>query len=136
MTQLRIVVRCSPEQYLEVLFVAGALRFLDEDGQKVELDADEARTLITATGGLDEATVSACAQCGSRVLATVALVDLLDRAQPHPRGGDLIELADDAPTLHLYVIDLATTCRHGLWRDPGYAEWLDVVEGEGPRVRP
>jgi hypothetical protein len=116
--------------------VAGALRFLDEDGQKVELDAEEAESLITATGGLDEATVSACAQCRSRVLATVALVDLLDRAQPHPRGGDLIELADDAPTLHLYVIDLATTCRHGLWRDPGYAEWLDVVEGEGPRVRP
>ena len=60
-------------------------------------------------------------------LATVALVDLLDRAQAHPRSGDLIELADEAPTLHLYVIDLATGCRHTRWRDPGYAEWLDVI---------
>ena len=67
------------------------------------------------------------------MLATVALVDLLDAgAAASAARGDLIELADDAPTLHLYVIDLATICRHGLWRDPGYAEWLDVIEGEGP----
>jgi hypothetical protein len=48
----------------------------------------------------------------------------------------LIELADDAPTLHLYVIDLATQCRHSRWRDPGFAEWLDIIEGDDPRVRP
>jgi hypothetical protein len=116
--------------------VVGALRFLDEDGQKVELDAGEADALLAVTAELDEATVSACAQCRSRVLATVAFVDLLDRAQAHPRSGDLIELADEAPTLHLYVIDLASGCRHSRWRDPGYAEWLDVIDGDGPRARP
>lgn len=116
--------------------MVGALRFLDEDGQKVELDAGEADALLGVTAELDEATVSACAQCRSRVLATVAFVDLLGRAQAHPRSGDLIELADEAPTLHLYVIDLAASCRHSRWRDPGYAEWLDVIEGNGPRVRP
>ena len=115
--------------------MAGALRFLDEDGEEVDLDASEAATLLAITGGLEAATVSACAECGSRVLATVAFVDLLDRAQPHPRSGDLIDLADDAPTLHLYVLDLDASCRHDRWRDPGYAEWLDVVEGDDPHVR-
>ena len=115
--------------------MVGALRFLDEEGEAVELDAAEADALLAITSGLDEATVSACAECRSRVIATVALVDLLDGAQPHPRSGDLIELADEAPTLHLYVIDLATDCRHSQWRDPGFAEWLDVVEGDGPHVR-
>jgi hypothetical protein len=115
--------------------VVAALRFLDEDGQEVELDAGEAASLMAVTGKLEAATVSACAQCRSRVLATVALVDLLDAAQPHPRSGDLIELADDAPTLHLYVLDLMTECKHIRWRDPGFAEWLDVIEGDGPHVR-
>ena len=49
-----------------------------------------------------------------------------------PRSGDLVELADEAPTLHLYVVDLATDCRHARWRDPRFAEWLDVIEGDGP----
>jgi hypothetical protein len=115
--------------------VVGALRFLDEDGEEVELDAREAEALLVGTGGLDPATVSACADCGCRVLATVAFVDLLDAAQAHPRSGDLIELADEAPTLHLYVIDVATRCRHARWRDPGFAEWLDIVEGDDPQVR-
>jgi hypothetical protein len=115
--------------------VAAALRFLDEDGQDVELDVGEAAALMTLTADLEAATVSACAQCRSRVLATVALVDLLDAAQPHPRSGDLIGLADEAPTLHLYVLDLATECRHSRWRDPGFAEWLDVIEGDTPDVR-
>jgi hypothetical protein len=116
--------------------VVGALRFLDEDGEEVELDAGEADALMALTGGLDAATVSACSQCRSRVLATVALVDLLDAAPAHPRSGDLIELADEAPTLHLYVMDLNGECRHDEWRDPGFAEWLDIVEGDDPRVRP
>jgi hypothetical protein len=115
--------------------VVAALRFLDEDGQDVELDANEAAALMAVTDELEAATVSACAQCRSRVVATVALVDLLDAARPHPRSGDLIELADDAPTLHLYVLDLTTECKHSRWRDPGFAEWLDVIEGDGPSVR-
>ena len=60
--------------------MVAALRFLDEDGEDVELDVSEAATLMALTGELDAATVSACAQCRSRVLATVALVDLLDAA--------------------------------------------------------
>ena len=115
--------------------MVAALRFLDEDGQEVELDAGEAAALMAVTDHLEAATVSACAQCRSRVLATVALVDLLDAAQPHPRSSELIELADDAPTLHLYVLDLLSGCKHTRWRDPGYAEWLDVIEGDEPTVR-
>jgi hypothetical protein len=115
--------------------VVAALRFLDEDGEDVELDVGEAAALMALTDQLDAATVSACAQCRSRVLATVALVDLLDAAQPHPRSGDLISLADEAPTLHLYVLDLQTECRHARWLDPGFAEWLDVIEGDSPDVR-
>jgi hypothetical protein len=116
--------------------VTGALRLLDEDGQRVDLDAAEADALFLITADLEEATVSACGQCRSRVIAAVALVDLLDGSRPHPRSGDLIDLADEAPTLHLYVIDLATRCRHARWRDPLFAEWLEVIEGDGPRVRP
>jgi hypothetical protein len=114
--------------------VAGALRFLDEEGEEVELDRGEADTLLALTANLERATVSACAECRSKVIATVALVDLLDEAQAHPRSGDLIELADEAPTLHLYVLDLTTECRHVGWRDPGFAEWLDIIEGDDPRV--
>ena len=115
--------------------MVAALRFLDEDGEDVELDVSEAASLMALTNELEAATVSACAQCRSRVLATVALVDLLDAALPHPRSGDLINLADEAPTLHLYVLDLLTECRHIRWRDPGFAEWLDVIEGDSPDVR-
>ncbi|MDQ1508178.1 MAG: hypothetical protein QOG50_22 [Actinomycetota bacterium] len=113
------------------------LRILDEDGHRVDLDPGEADALFATTASLEEATVSACGQCRSRVIAAVALVDLLDGdAGFHTRSGDLIDLADDAPTLHLYVVDLTTHCRHLRWRDPLYAEWLEVIEGEGPRVRP
>ena len=38
-------------------------------------------------------------------------------------------LADEAPTLHLYVRDLATTCRHRAWLDPGAEEWAEAVGG-------
>ena len=68
-------------------------------------------TLLALTGGLEAATVSACPTCRSRILAVVALVDLLDDAPPFARSGALLELADDAPTLHLYVRDLAATVR-------------------------
>ena len=100
---------------------------LDEDGEGVELDAAEASALFAMTDDLEAATVSACPTCRSRVLACLALVDLLDGAAPHPRASELIELADDAPTLHLYVHDVATTCRHRDWLDPGRGEWADFV---------
>ena len=107
---------------------AGALAFLDDDGVEVVLDAAEARSLWTLTGGLDGATVSACPSCRSRVLACVAVVDLLGEAPPHPRAAELVELAEEAPTLHLYVSDLAATCGHPGWRDPGHAEWVDALD--------
>jgi hypothetical protein len=103
------------------------LFFIDDDGEDVVLDEMEAKTLLALTDGLDAATVSACPSCRSRVLAVVALVDLLDSGPPHPRSRELVELAEEAPTLHVYVADPAGQCRHPGWRDPGYAEWVDAV---------
>ena len=114
---------------------APELRLLDDDTGVVELDADEARTLWALTDGLDAATVSACPDCRARVVAALALTDVLDTAAPHPRADDLVDLADDAPTAHLYVIDLATTCTHPRWVDPGHGEWVDVVGAPAPRPR-
>ena len=62
--------------------------------------------------------MSACPDCRCRVIAVVALADLLDDARRTPRAGELLELADDAPTLHLYVVDGAARCAHRHWRDP------------------
>ncbi len=100
---------------------------IDDDGESIVLDADEAMTLLTVTDQLEPATVSACPSCRSRVIAAVALVDLLGDAPPLARARELLELAEDAPTLHLYVRDLATPCEHRAWRDPGAEEWADVM---------
>ena len=105
-----------------------ALAFVDDDGEEIVLDDEEATTLLALTAGLDGATVSACPDCRSRVLACVALSDLLEDAPPHPRARDLIELAEEAPTLHLYVQDLVTTCVHAHWRDPGSVEWAEAMD--------
>jgi hypothetical protein len=105
----------------------GALAILDDDGNEVVLDAEEAAALVAATDCLDAATVSACPTCRSRVLACVAVVDVLDDAPPHTRATELAELAEDAPTLHLYLEDLATGCRHERWRDPGHTEWSQAL---------
>jgi hypothetical protein len=103
------------------------LAFADEDGAEVVLDASEAASLLTLTEDLEAATVSACPECRSCVLAAVALVDLLESSPPHPRSAELLDLADEAPTLHLYVVDVVTDCRHRSWRDPGFGEWRDAV---------
>ena len=105
-----------------------ALTILDEDGEELVLDADEAASLRALTNDFDAATVSACPGCASRVLACVALVDLLRAAPPHPRSRELADLADDAPTLHLYVHDMVSDCRHHAWRDPGFSEWSEVLD--------
>lgn len=109
---------------------------MDDDGEEVSLDRHEAQALLAVTGGLEAATVSACPSCRSRVLATVAFVDLLDTAAPHSRTGELVELADEAPTLHLFVVDVEHECAHPRWRDPLHTEWLDVVDAPGPHARP
>ncbi len=111
------------------------LTFVDDEGERVELDADESATLLEITGGLEAATVSACPDCRSRVLAVVALVDLLDAAPPHRRAGELASLADDAPPLHLYVLDGNARCDHRPWLAPGHEEWIDAVSPAGPAPR-
>jgi hypothetical protein len=108
---------------------------MDDDGVEVAFDAVEARALLALLGDLDAATVSACPECGARVLAAVALVDLLERAGPHPRAGELRDLADEAPTLHIFLVEEATLCRHRRWRDPLADEWRDVVGARGPQAR-
>ena len=50
-------------------------------------------------------------------------------------SGELVDLADDAPTLHLYVVDLESECEHDDWRDPLSDEWCEVVEVPGPHAR-
>ena len=105
-----------------------ALAFLDDEGEELVLDIDEADALLALTDGLDAATVSACPRCRSRIVAVVALVDLLHAAPPFSRSSALVELADEAPTLHLYVRDLVTRCEHTGWRDPGYDEWSDAID--------
>jgi hypothetical protein len=115
----------------------GVVAILDEDGEEVVLDAEDAALLFAVTGDLDDATISACPDCRSRVLACLALVDLLDLSAPHPRGDELIDLADDAPSSHCYVHDLASPCRHRSWHDPGRFEWIEVVgRAERPPPRP
>jgi hypothetical protein len=116
--------------------VAGPdLVIFDADGEELVFDAAEAVSLFTLTGNLDAATVSACPRCRSRVVAVVALADLIDDAPPFARSGELLALADDAPTLHLYVRDVPTRCTHRTWLDPGAEEWADVVaELAGPSI--
>jgi hypothetical protein len=111
------------------------LTFVDDEGERVELDAEETRTLLAVTDGLDAATVSACPRCRSRVLAVVALVDLLRDSAPHDRAADLAGLAEEAPTLHLYVIDGTARCDHRAWHDPGHEEWLEAVSPADPARR-
>jgi hypothetical protein len=112
----------------------GSLAFVDDDGNGVTLDAAEAVMLLGLTDGLDAVTVSACPSCRSRVLAAVAVVDLLESEPFHPRAAELAELADDSPTLHVYIEDMASECEHDDWLDPGYTEWADALE-EVPGVR-
>ncbi|MFN8035618.1 MAG: hypothetical protein U0V73_06775 [Acidimicrobiia bacterium] len=119
----------------EVALLDEGVLVLDDDGAGLGLDEPEAELLFSLTGGLDTATVSACPDCRSRVLAVVALVDLLDASAPHPRGPELTELADDAPTLHLYLVDRSTSCDHGRWIDPGYGEWVEVAGNDFPQAR-
>lgn len=106
----------------------GGLTFLDGELSEVALDDEEATTFLALVGDLERVTVSACPGCRSRILAAVALVDLLDAAPPHPRAPELVELADEAPTLHLYLVDESSECAHAGWLDPGYDEWVEAVE--------
>jgi hypothetical protein len=103
------------------------MRLLDEEGHTVELDADEAASILALTDRFDDATVSACPTCASRILAVVAVADIVEAAPPHPRALEILELAEDAPTLHVYLVDETVVCAHTGWRDPGFEEWVEVV---------
>jgi hypothetical protein len=103
----------------------------DGDGASVSFEATDAQALLALVDDFDAATISACPDCRSRVLAATAVADVLDAAAPHPRSGAVIELADDAPTSHLYLVDRAE-CRHARWRDPGAQEWRDTIVPPSP----
>jgi hypothetical protein len=116
------------------LGASGGLRFIDDDGVEVGFDPAEAEALLALVGDLDAATVSACPDCRARVLAAVAFVDVLNASPPHPRAGELRDLADEAPTLHVFLVDDAASCRHRSWRDPLADEWREVARARGPHV--
>ncbi len=113
---------------------SAALRIGDDTGEFVLVEGAEAETLWSLTSGFEAATISACGECRCRVLASVALVDLIDAAPALPEAVALRELADDAPTLHVYVDDPTSQCAHRTWRDPLAEEWADVIDG--PPRRP
>jgi ATP/maltotriose-dependent transcriptional regulator MalT len=108
---------------------------MDDDGVAVAFEETEATAFLDLLGDLDVATVSACPDCSARVLAAVALSDLLARSAPHPRAGELRDLSEDAPTLHIFLVEDDAVCRHRRWRDPLADEWRDVVGVQGPQVR-
>ena len=105
------------------------LLFSDGDGGSVVVHGREADSLWSLTEGFDAATVSACIECGSCILAVVAVVDTIDRSLPHDASAAIVDLADDAPTLHLYVTRSAgpQRCTHHSWRAPGFEEWCDAM---------
>jgi hypothetical protein len=109
------------------------LVILDEGGDRVLLADADAASLFAATGDLEAATVSGCPACRSRILACLALVDILDEAPPFANTNELVELADDAPSSHLYVYDPDARCRNARWLDPGRAEWAEVLRRVVPR---
>ena len=111
------------------------LSIVDDEGRAVDLDPTEAAALFALTDVLERATTSACPACRCRVISVVALADLLADAGPVARAGEILELADDAPTLHLYVVDGQARCLHRGWRDPGHEEWLDAVAPPSPARR-
>ena len=110
--------------------------FSDGDGGSVVVHGGEANSLWTLTDGFGAARVSACDECGSCILAVVAVVDTIDRSLPHDASAAIVDLADDAPTLHLYVSRSTgpQPCTHNSWRDPGFDEWCDAT-GAPRRLR-
>ncbi len=126
-----VVVDTAPES----LDPETALAFLDEEGCEVALDAWEAHSLFMAMNGLESVTVSACPTCRSRTVSIRAFLEVVDLLVTHPRSRELRDLAEDAPTMHLFVEDRETECEHALWFDPGFDTWLEVAGYERDRVR-
>ena len=116
--------------------MAAGLAIMDEDGNEVELDARrEPSACSLLTGGLEAATVSACpelplAGCSRRWRSSTC-----STPRRRTRGGELVELADEAPTLHLYVVDLASDCEHPAGATRCSTNGSTSVERAGPHVR-
>ncbi len=108
---------------------------MDDDGNEVVLDDCEADSLLAVTCRLDGATVSACPDCRSRVLATVALLDLLDAAPPHARAvswSSSRTMPRRCTSMSSTSGPSANTCG---WRDPLFDEWYEIAEAAGPHAR-
>ena len=111
------------------------LVIFDADGEDLAFDAAQASSLFTLTGNLDAATVSACPASEPGRGGRGPRRSHRRRLPPFARSDELLALADDSPTLHLYVRDLQTPCVHRTWLDPGAEEWADLVaELAGPSI--
>ena len=109
-----------------------ALCIIDNDGRRLEINHDDALSLFQLAEGLEAATTSSCTECRSRVIASGALSELLSSFVEHPRVSEIIGFADDASTLHIYVIDVESPCIHRTWRDPGREEFFMAVKAQSP----
>jgi hypothetical protein len=109
-----------------------ALCIIDNDGRRLEINHDDALGVFQLAEGLEAATTSSCTECRSRVIASGALSDLLSSFVEHPRVSEIIAFADDASTLHIYVIDVESPCAHRTWRDPGREEFFMAVKAQSP----
>ena len=69
------------------------------------------RACSPITGELDAATVSACPACRSSRRGRRSRSSTCSTPRRRSARRRLVDLADDAPTLHLYVVDLATAVR-------------------------
>ncbi len=111
---------------MTVALTTGLIVF-DADGNDVVVAPDQIDELLSPLDNLRGATVSACPDCRSQVVACLALAEVLT-AVVNPLADELSELAEEAPTLHLYIFDAGTKCRHRSWHDPGFEEWTEAVE--------
>ncbi|MFZ4514959.1 MAG: hypothetical protein ACOYN3_01450 [Acidimicrobiia bacterium] len=97
------------------------------DGE-ARISAIDDRAVPTLMPLFEAASVSRCPQCRSGVLAALAVLDGLDAAPPLEAVTHIRDLIDEAPTLHIYMVDHGAGCSHRAWRDPGFEEWCDAVE--------
>ena len=116
--------------------VTAGLRFMDDDGDRGRARRTRSRLRCSRSPAISRRrrcrrVPTAGAACSPRSRSSTCST----RSPPHPRGGELVDLADDAPTLHLYVVDRESRCRHTRWRDPLADEWRDVVEVRAARRR-
>lgn len=109
-----------------------ALCIIDNDGRRLEINHEDALSLFALSEDLEAATTSSCTECRSRVIASGAVSELLSSFVEHPRVAEIIAFADDASTLHVYVIDVESPCAHRTWRDPGREEFFMAVKAQSP----